>query len=211
MRTPVKIALMLLISAGLGMAIDRRVTASGGWLPPIPEKFAHWTSQPVDEDVTVPTGSKYVSRYYVNSFGETVKIFVLAAESVEVFNDPKGCMRGVAFEVTGERPLEFADGQKGRLLALRKDGERFIMAYWLQFKDGGVSNGGPLYRDIPGRGQAILGTFGIAMSARPTCICRVFSPLEANDANGVVTRANVVEIAEMVRTSLKGKAVAEGR
>lgn len=151
--------------------------------------------------------SKYLSRTYVNPFGEQVQVFIVAPESADVYTDPRGCLRGGAFDVTGEKEIALdKPGSEARAMVLRHPDRQLIMYYWIQDRIGEVSSESTVHGKVNPRAQLVKHLADTLLSGRQRCLIRVYAPIEENDTMGVQARRNVHEISQLVYQSLlKGR------
>lgn len=207
MGTHLRLALLLFLTAAVGFVFDKRIGQAGGWLPPIPPKQGLWRSKDAKEDWTMIDASKYLSRTYANAFGEQVQVFIVAPESADVYTDPRGCLRGGAFDVTAEREIALdKPGSEVRAMVLRHPQRQLVMYYWIQDRAGEVSSESTIHGKVNPRTQLIKHLANTLLSGRQRCLIRVYAPIEANDPTGIQARRNVHEISRLVYQSLlKGK------
>ncbi len=198
----VRLFLLLIATTAAGVFIDVRSHRAGGWLPPVPRDIGVWRGTDLNEDASLPEKHRYLSRIYRNPFGEAAKAFIMAADSVEIYNDPRGCMRGQGYAVTAEREIALGPGARARALVLRNADVRIIMFYWNQYRDGGTSTDGPLYRDALGRMSAAKTTLWNVLTGKQTCIVRVFAAIDDMDADGAQAFRNVQSLSQVVYKSL---------
>ena len=204
-----RLGLLLLITTATGFAADQRLGHAGGWLPTIPNALPGWQGRDAPMDWTFVDAPRYLSRIYENTFGETVQTFVIAPQSSYGYRDPRGCLRGSGYVVTGERTVRLGAGadSTARLLVLRNDTIRLIMCYWMQTREGAVSAEAPVFAYHAGT-RAFTELQLVArslLSPRPSCLIRVYTPIESNDPQGRQAQRNVMEIARKVYKAIKSQ------
>lgn len=198
-----RLALLLTITAVLGWICEMRIGAAGGWLPGIPAKQGIWISQDEKVDWTMMDSSKYLSRVYVNPFGDMVQIFLVAPESADVYTDPRGCLRGGAYDITGEKQITLdKPGSEVRAMVLRHPARTLIMYHWLQDRAGDVSPEATIDGKGNQRAQLVKRLAESVLSGRQRCLIRVYAPIEENDPMGKQARRNVHEISQLVHRAL---------
>lgn len=207
MGTHLRLALLLFLTALICFVLDKRIGQAGGWLPPIPPTQGIWISQDEKQDWTMMDSSKYLSRIYANPFGEQVQIYIVAPESADVYTDPRGCLRGGAFDVTGEKEVALGkQGSEARAMVLRHPDRQLIMYYWIQDRAGEINSESTIHTKTSARVQLVKHLSDTLLSGRQRCLIRVYAPILENDPKGVQARRNVHEISQLVYQSLlKGR------
>jgi exosortase len=198
-----RLSLLLLLTATLGFVCDKRIGAAGGWLPPIPAKQGIWISQEEKVDWTMMDSSKYLSRTYLNPFGEMVQIFVVAPESADVYTDPRGCLRGGAYDTTGQKEVTLdKPGSEVRAMVLRHPHRSLIMYHWIQDRVGKINPEAAIHGKGNPRTQLVKQLTESVLSGRQRCLIRVYAAIEENDPMGKQARRNVHEISRLVHRAL---------
>jgi hypothetical protein len=205
MERPYRVGIVFLVTAVLGLLLDLHIRHLGDWVPKVPMNIGLWRGTDVKEDVTVGDHSRYISRIYLNPFGETVWTYIVAPQTLDSYRDPRGCMRGSGYVVTAERDVPLADTHV-KLMVLRRDQERQIMCYWIQERGGRTRPEAPAF--AYSRLARAVQTFRFAgqalLAPSPVCLVRVYSEINANDPEGQQTLRNVLRMSQQIHAALKG-------
>ena len=152
-----KLVCLFVVSAALVAFCAYRLSIRGRWLPTAPIQIGGvWeaTELPLPPTALAQIGFAPTNGYrYSNLFGERAEAHIISTPTFDAYRDPPICLSGYGYSLTGEKvtPL-FGAGKNLRALVLRNDanGDRILMYYWIQYKNGQTTTGNNLRgtRDI---------------------------------------------------------------
>ncbi len=201
-------AVLLAVTATIGLFSGVRMSQRGQWLPDVPIEIGSWTGVDVPlESATVESlGSpKTLGRQYKNPFDETVDAHVISAETFDSYHEPAMCSSGYGFTQTAQLFTGvFGKTNEARAMVLKHEatGIRILMLYWVQYEDGTTSGMGdtPAF-DSPARRFKIgLNTVG---SGKQVVIARVYTRISPGDATGAQARRNLYEVSRGLYEGIK--------
>ena len=208
LRPYLHMAIVLALTATIGLFSGNRMGQRGQWLPEVPTEIGVWTGVDVPlESATVETlgNPQTLGRQYKNPFDEKVDVHVVSTETFEAYHEPAMCMSGYGFTLTAQLfPEVFGKGNAARAMVLKHEasGVRVLMLYWVQYEDGTTTGMGdtPGYADMSRRLQVGLNTVAIGKQA---VIVRVYTNIMPSDTSGAQARRNLYEVSRGLYQGIK--------
>ena len=205
-----RLGIVLAVTALIMVFVGIRLSNRGQWLPNAPDQIGAWTASdmPMSPAALQLLGSPPAyGRRYTNPFSERVEAHIIATASFDAYHEPAICMSGYGFNLTAEKQLPlFGKDKNVRAMILKNetDGQRILMYYWIQYKDGTTSTRGNLrdFRDVFPRLTVGLTT---TISGTQNCIVRVYTQVHPADVQGVQARRNMNEVCRALYAELKRK------
>ena len=207
------------VFAALTLFCAYRLSVRGHWLPTAPLEISRiWeaTELPLPPSALAQIGFAPTQGYrYSNLFGERVEAHLISTPTFDAYRDPPICLSGYGYSLTGEKTLPlFGPGKEVRALVLRNDatGDRILMYYWIQYKNGKTLTGNNLRG-----GQNVFPRFSLGLSSilrsDENCIVRAYTQVHPRDTKGHQARRNLEQICRALYDSLdrqaKGKSANE--
>jgi len=201
-------AVLLAITAAVGLFSGIRMSQRGQWLPEVPTEIGAWTGVDVPlESATVKTlgDPKTLGRQYKNPFDETVDAHVVSTETFEAYHEPAMCTSGYGFTQTAQLfTPAFGKNNEARAMVLKHEatGIRILMLYWVQYEDGTTTGMGdtPAFDSPARRFQVGLNTVG---SGKQAVIVRVYTRIAPGDVTGAQARRNLYEVSRGLYEGIK--------
>ena len=172
-------AIVLTITALLGVFSATRLSQRGQWLPEVPSEIGTWTGVdiPLESARVGELGNpQTLGRVYANPFDEKVTAEVIATQTFDAYTEPNMSKSGYGFTLTAQLfPEVFGKGNAARAMVLKHEesGVRVLMLYWVQYEDGTTSGMGSTsgYADMGRRFQTGVGTVASGQASSRDCAC----------------------------------------
>ena len=205
-----RLGFVLSLTAALVLFIGYRFSQRGKWLPEPPTQIDGWTAidMPLSQNaVELLGGAPTKGRRYTNTFNEKVEAHAIATASFDAYQEPSLLQPGSGFSLTAEKriPLFGKDRYvQAMILKSNNDGQRVLMYYWLQYRDGQTNTRGTLrdYRDVFPR---LTVGFHSLTDGQQSCILRAYTQIHPADTLGVQARRNLNEVARGLYESFRQK------
>jgi hypothetical protein len=201
------LSILLSATAVCVVLLTIRLAAHDIWFPKVPTTIGDWTATevPIPQATLAELGAPPADGYrYTNPFSERVECHVIATATYAAYHEPLICMAGYGFSRTAEQNVPLFGPNKGvRAMILKSDsdGNRLLMYYWIQNRDGTTLNGEnvSLHRDLWSR---ITVSLSKVIWAQPSCIVRAYIQIHPADRLGLQARRNLNEVCLALHSAL---------
>jgi hypothetical protein len=187
------------ITALLILFVGLRLGQRGRWLPDVPPEInGVWTvaEKPLShadlDQLGFPSTRGWL---YKNLFNEEVEVQLISTSSFESYLDPKIAMSIYGLSLTAERQYSLfgADGPVRAVILRSPGGQRTLLYYWVQNKNGRTNAKDSLKQSRDFLPRLRLG-LGATLDGTQNCIVRAFVKIHPADNQGLQARRNLNEV-----------------